>query len=157
MGVIEVEKFSFNLLSDYKGSISMHKTGVGQVFNRIFGRNETNVYNDTGRIIKAIVSSTVLDIVEEEVEVNTRNGVRRRRVVQPSTIVSWINIPYEESQRFDRGDNQADYLTIAKSYEYGWVVIIKNYKMAVNYSYIVERDGTLSKQKYGSSDLSERE
>lgn len=157
MGVIFIEKFSFNLLSDCKVCISMHKTNLGQAFNRLCGRNETHIANNTGHMIKVTITSKVSTIVEETVEVNTKDGIKYKRVLDLSTIESWMDIPHGKTQKFDRQGHPGDYLTIAKLYDYGYVIIIRNYTMGVNFSYIVERDGTLSKQKYGSSDLFQKE
>ena len=108
-------------------------------------------------MIKVTITSKVSTIVEETVEVNTKDGIKYKRVLDLSTIESWMDIPHGKTQKFDRQDHPGDYLTIAKLYDYGYVIIISNYTMGVNFSYIVERDGTLSKQKYGSSDLFQRE
>ena len=90
-------------------------------------------------MIRVIITSTVSTIVEKTVEVDTGNGVKYKKVLDLSTIESWMDILPGKVQKFDRQEHPGDHLAIAKSYDYGYVVTIRNYTMGVNFSYIVER------------------
>ena len=127
--------------------------GFVNTFNAWFGSNKTYIANDSGKEIKVTLSDTKLRF--QGITVSASSPELK---VDAKENVAWVVIGHGSYQKFERTAPEA-FLTVqwktseSKEYE----SIAENFPIPANHSFIVEENGRITRQKYGSSDLFERQ
>lgn len=122
-------------------------------FNNALGSNITHLANAKDQDVWAILESKEMHISTAEIQAIVK-VVQGKVNISNTARLSWTKIPARGFHKWRR-DNSTDYVTVMTVGGEDAELIVKDYKILANRSFIIAKDGGFHEQKYGCNNLFE--